>query len=152
MIVKHLTGTSCRQRRGNLAHKRHFDRGAAAVEMAFVLPILILLTFGIIDFSRVFNAEIQISQGAREGARIAALADGSATSYTKADVRTRVQLAAPRPAFSSTKVQVADVDIVLCPNTPKLASVKVTFDYQGILFSFTGTKQLSQTAVMICGG
>lgn len=135
-------------------HEGHLDRGAAAVEMALVLPILILFVFGIIDFSRVFNAEIQMSQGAREGARIAALADGSASSYTKDNVRTRVQFAAPRPAFSATntKVQVTDADIVLCPNTAKLASVKVTYDYQGILFSFMGTKQLSQTAVMICGG
>jgi len=152
VIVKPLTGTSCRQPRGNLEHKRHFDRGAAAVEMALVMPLLILMIMGIIDFGRIFNGEIQISQGAREGARIAALADGSATSYTKDNVRTRVRLAAPRPAFSSTQVQVADADIVLCPNTAKLASVKVTFDYQGILFSFKGSKQLSQTAVMICGG
>lgn len=129
------------------------ERGAVAVEMALVLPLLILLVFGMVDFSRVFNAEIQISQAAREGARIAALADGSASGYKYADVLKRVRLAAPRPAFSSQQVQVAETDIAWCPDpVTHLASVKVTFVYQGILFSFMEDKPLSQTAVMICGG
>lgn len=132
-------------------HEGHLDRGAAAVEMALVLPILILFVFGIIDFSRVFNAEIQISQAAREGARIAALADGSSTGYTKTDVITRVEAAAPAPAFVPDKPVVVDTPtaFAICPNSANLARVTVTYVYSGILFSF---QELSQTAVMICGG
>lgn len=129
----------------------HLDRGAAAVEMALVLPLLILFTFGIIDFSRVFNAEIQISQAAREGARMAALA-GSVTGFDKPAVKARVALAAPNPGFGPTPAGVLDSDIVMCPNSASLAKVTVTYDYQGILFSFQGAKKLTQTAVMICGG
>jgi Flp pilus assembly protein TadG len=49
------------------------EGGAAAVEFALVLTILILLLFGILEFGRV-NAQIEIFEGAaREGARRAAV-------------------------------------------------------------------------------
>jgi Flp pilus assembly protein TadG len=59
------------------------DRGAAAVEFALLLPLLVLLVFGMIDFGRAINAQITITQAAREGAR--ALALGQATYQTRAD-------------------------------------------------------------------
>ena len=49
------------------------DRGAAAVEFAIMLPLLLLLLFGIIDFGRALNAQVTITQAAREGARLDAL-------------------------------------------------------------------------------
>jgi Flp pilus assembly protein TadG len=48
------------------------DRGAAAVEFALLLPVLLLIVFGIIDFGRALNAQITLTQAAREGARLAA--------------------------------------------------------------------------------
>jgi Flp pilus assembly protein TadG len=48
------------------------DRGAVAVEFALLLPVLLLLLFGVIDFGRLINAEITLSQAAREGVRLAA--------------------------------------------------------------------------------
>ena len=42
------------------------DRGASAVEMALVLPLLLLLLGGIIDFGRLFSASSQLNQAARE--------------------------------------------------------------------------------------
>lgn len=49
------------------------DRGAAAVEFALVMPVLLLLVFGIVDFGRALNAQIMVTQAAREGARWDAL-------------------------------------------------------------------------------
>lgn len=49
------------------------DRGAAAVEFAILLPVLLLLIFGMVDFARGFNAHISLSGAAREGARAQAL-------------------------------------------------------------------------------
>lgn len=72
----------------------HRDRGAAAVEIALVLPLLIAMLFGIIDVSRLFNAELQLSQAAREGARLASLRPNP-TSTDLGDIRTRAQQAAP---------------------------------------------------------
>lgn len=48
------------------------DRGAASVELALVLPVLLLVVFGIIDFGRAYNSKILIASAAREGARVAA--------------------------------------------------------------------------------
>ncbi|MFB9234544.1 TadE/TadG family type IV pilus assembly protein [Plantactinospora siamensis] len=56
----------------NRTRHRTPDQGAAAVEMALVLPLLLLLIFGIIDFGRMLNAQLNATQAAHEGARAAA--------------------------------------------------------------------------------
>ena len=63
-----------------LARNAQQDRGAAAVEFALLLPVLLLLVFGIIDFGRALNAQITLTQAAREGARLAALGDPNVVS------------------------------------------------------------------------
>ena len=45
------------------------ERGAAAVEFALLLPFLLLIVFGIIDFGRMLNAQITLTEAAREMAR-----------------------------------------------------------------------------------
>jgi len=60
------------------------DRGAAVVEFALVLPLLLLLVFGIIDFGRALNAQITLTQAAREGARLVALSQPNVVSRTQA--------------------------------------------------------------------
>lgn len=59
------------------------DGGAAAVEFALLLPIVLIVIFGIIDFGRAFNAQLALNAGAREGARVLALNTGDATSATQ---------------------------------------------------------------------
>src|SRR5258708_23019295 len=59
------------------------DRGAAAVEFALILPLLLLLLFGIIDFGRALNAEVTITQAAREGARLDSLNQPNVTTRTQ---------------------------------------------------------------------
>ena len=63
---------------------RDSDRGAAAVEFALLLPLLLLLVFGIIDFGRAINAQITLTQAAREGARLAALGQPNVATRTRA--------------------------------------------------------------------
>ena len=60
------------------------DRGAAAVEFALLLPVLMLIIFGLIDFGRALNAQITLTQAAREGARLAALDQSNVISRTQA--------------------------------------------------------------------
>src|SRR5215472_17429833 len=71
-----------RARRGRRV--RGGDRGAAAVEFALVLPLLLLLVCGIIDFRRAINAQITLTQAARTGARLAALGQPNVATATRA--------------------------------------------------------------------
>lgn len=66
-----------------LARKARQDRGAAAVEFALLLPLLLLLVFGIIDFGRALNAQITLTQAAREGARLESLGESNVVSSTQ---------------------------------------------------------------------
>jgi Flp pilus assembly protein TadG len=50
---------------------RRCPRGAALVEMALVLPILLLLTFAVIEYGWLTFRASQVNQAARHGARIA---------------------------------------------------------------------------------
>jgi Flp pilus assembly protein TadG len=45
------------------------EKGVAAIEFAIVLPVLILLVFGIIEFSILFYDKAMITNASREGAR-----------------------------------------------------------------------------------
>ena len=49
------------------------DSGEALLEMALVLPILIVLSMGMLDFGRAFHAKSLVDQAAREGVRMAAV-------------------------------------------------------------------------------
>lgn len=53
--------------------QRGKQRGAALVEFAILLPLLILLVFGIIEASWAFAQQNDVRYGAREGARLAAV-------------------------------------------------------------------------------
>ena len=50
--------------------RRAGDRGAALVEFGIVAPMLLLLLFGVVEFGLLFGQKLDVSQGAREGARL----------------------------------------------------------------------------------
>lgn len=64
-----VLGERARRRSRELA-----ERGAAAVEFALIMPILLLLVFGIISYGYMLSFRQAISQAAAEGARAAAVA------------------------------------------------------------------------------
>ena len=51
--------------------RRKRTRGQSLVEFALVLPILLILLLGILDFGRAIYAYNSVSNGARSGARVA---------------------------------------------------------------------------------
>jgi Flp pilus assembly protein TadG len=69
-----------RQRRGT---RNARERGAAAVEFALLLPVLLLILFMIIDAGRALNAQLTLTEAAREGARLAALGEPDSTVSSK---------------------------------------------------------------------
>lgn len=71
------------------------ERGAAAVEFAILLPVLILIVFGITAFGIAFSKVETYISAAREGARYAAVhCEPDARACTDALIQARVQSAA----------------------------------------------------------
>jgi len=127
------------------------ERGAAAVEFALLLPLLVLLIFGMIDFGRAINAQITITQAAREGAR--ALALGQATYQTRA-----AQAGIGLGLKASNVTELPDSSSVTgCPagsaQNGDDAVVKVTYTFTFITpvgSLFGPTKTLTAEGVMPC--
>lgn len=80
------------------------DRGAALIEFAIILPILLVLLFGIMEASWAFAQVNDVRHGAREGARLAAVDHGSA-----ATIRTEVCDRMDRSGASSIAVSFAPI-------------------------------------------
>jgi len=76
---------------------RHDERGAAAVEFAMILPLLIVLVFGIVQFSIAYNRQQGLHAAAREGARIASL-----PNTTQSEITDRVNDSLTGITFEST--------------------------------------------------
>ena len=62
------------------------ERGAALLEAAITLPMLLLVAVGIFEFGRAYQTWQILTNAAREGARIAVLPDS-----TSGDITSRVQ-------------------------------------------------------------
>lgn len=123
---------------------RRGERGAAAVEFALVLPVLILLVFGLIEFSRVYNIQISLSNAAREGARTMAVENSLPIA------RSAAIAAAPSitPAVSGAQITITPTACT------KGGTVAVTINYNVSLMTgfFGATLPLTGRGVMRCGG
>src|SRR5437870_3643223 len=67
---------------GSQVGRKRNERGASLVEFALLLPVLVLLLFGIIDFGNLYNNYQAVRQGARDGMRQAIVADPAGQSCT----------------------------------------------------------------------
>ena len=72
-------------RPGALRSRWSSESGAELIEFALVLPLLLLVLLGIIDFGFLFQRYEVVTNAAREGARVAVL-----PGYGDADVQARV--------------------------------------------------------------
>jgi Flp pilus assembly protein TadG len=80
---------SSRGKRGWMSRTLRGKKGAAVVEFALVVPILLLLVIGILEFGRVLHTYLVVVNAAREGARYAAV------GISKTDVIDKVKKACP---------------------------------------------------------
>ena len=94
---------------------RNPQAGVALIEAAFVLPILLVLCMGMLDFGRAFHTKSVLDQAAREGARIAVITSPDADLVTD-----RVN-----SVLASSGVAAASVT-VLGPGPDHMVTVTVT--------------------------
>lgn len=62
------------------------NKGQSIVELALILPIIIILLFGIFEFGRVFNAYMVIANASRQGARVGSV--GATVTEVETTVKT----------------------------------------------------------------
>jgi len=93
------------------------EKGQTLVEFALVLPVVVLLVVGMLQFGRLLNIWLIVSNGAREGARHAAV------GLTEAEVTQNVRDACPTLDLDSLAITVIGAE------GPKGVPVTVAVEY-----------------------
>ena len=97
------------------------ERGAAMVEMALVLPIVILLVLGMIDVGRALVLYNNLTNAAREGARLGA---SQMPSVNTTAITTRVE--SRIATFSGTAVTTGKVSVTAPTATNNTVTVTIS--------------------------
>jgi len=127
------------------------QRGAAAVEFAIVLPLLMLLLLGILEFGWMFNQQISLTNAAREAARYYAVHLNDTPAGTVADAQSAGRAAAPTVNWTGGT-------ITITPNCsgPQTGTVsaQATIPMHSLTGMFAGLMpaQLNAKGQTICGG
>jgi Flp pilus assembly protein TadG len=95
----------------DIAARLRSERGAVVVEFALLIPVLLLIVVGTIEFGRVYS-QFQVFNGAaREGARCAAV---QATPFRDCDVQARIDSGAtPYDPAQNAKVSLVCDDTTI---------------------------------------
>ncbi len=100
-------------------------RGGLTIEFGFALPVLILLTVGLIDASMLLWSSSTIENAAAEGARYAVVNGASApTPASAADIETYI-----RTQAVGVPATALDVDVTWQPNNQSGSRVTVALAY-----------------------
>ncbi len=119
----------------------HGERGAALVEAALVIPILLLISVGIFEFGRAFQTWQVLTNAAREGARASVLPTGTPAG-AESVVRQYMQNGA-LPQHATSPVAVDRDATMIVDGTPVSAS-EVIIDYP---FDFMVLQPVAQLVV-----
>lgn len=127
------------QRSRRFRRGRPRDSGQSLIELAIVLPILLLLVIGMVEFARAWMFQQLITNIAREGARLAVL-----PTSDQAMVQTRVDQLLTAASINPAS---ATVNLTICsgPNcTGQSDIVQIQVPYN---FTLVGP-----IANLVCGG
>ncbi|MDQ0075008.1 TadE/TadG family type IV pilus assembly protein [Arthrobacter oryzae] len=119
------------------------ERGAVAVEFAILLPLLLLLVLGTIEFGRAYTTQISLTNAAREGVRVMAISNDAPGAVTAA-----------KHAAVTIRPGISDSNITL--STPACAvgaQVTLTIEYElSTITGVAGPFPMTGKGVMLCGG
>jgi Flp pilus assembly protein TadG len=115
------------------------EKGAELIEFAIVLPLLLLIVMGIVDFGFMFQRYVVLTNAAMEGARVAVL-----PGYTTPDVEARVQAYAVDGGIAGTVTPLVQPVAIPAPAGGTWPGVQVTvthaygFPYLGPIIAIFG--------------
>ena len=128
------------------SHNQSKRSGSTLIEMALVLPVLLMLSMGLVQFGIYMNAAVTLTNLSREGARFAATQPNS-----DAGIKARIQQVCP------TTIQWADIQnrITISPAEtstlrvrPNLITVRIEYDMRQKMFlptNFLGWQVVAPT-------
>jgi Flp pilus assembly protein TadG len=122
-----------------------WQRGAAALEMAVVAPILLLLVFGIMESGWFFAQQVELNNAAREGGRLAVVDYGTAAEIAS-ETCARASLSGANATVTVTRSTTLDPEVGDPPGTPESITVTMANNYQsltGFLDFFDGLEMTS---------
>lgn len=124
------------------SRKNHREVGAALVEFAILLPLLLMLVFGIVEFGRGYNNQVTLTHAAREGVRDYAINHDQGQAIAIATAA----------AASGVRTENLTFSFDDC-NAGETASMRIDYPFQ-LLIPFVPSSPitLSGTGVMRCGG
>lgn len=96
------------------------------MELALVIPLLIIILFGIIEFGRVLHSYIIITHASREGARVGVV------GQSNGEIQQRVKEAAPLANMDKLTIIITPTD--QGSRTPGVP-LTITVDYKVELFT-----------------
>lgn len=102
------------------------QRGAALIETAITLPLVLFVSIAIFEFGRAYQTWQVLTNAAREGARIAIIA-----GTTDNDVKTAVRsyMTSGRLPKASTAPVVVERNVGLGPNNASRITINYPFDF-----------------------
>ncbi|MGP0224887.1 MULTISPECIES: TadE/TadG family type IV pilus assembly protein [unclassified Paenarthrobacter] len=122
---------------------RASERGAVAVEFALLAPVLVLLVLGIMEFGRAYNAQVSLSNAAREGVRVMAISNDVTAARTAA-----------KNAAVSLNPKLLDTNFTFsAPSCASGMQMSVTIKYTlSTLTGIAGPFPMEGVGAMQCGG
>lgn len=134
------------------------EAGAVAVEFALILPLFLVLVFGIAEFGRAFNIQVSLSEAARQASRYAAIhCKAPYDSACDNAARDAGIAAAPSVSLTRANVGVSYPSGNVCPTD---GNVTVTINYTtpwmtgfpALVPGMPATLGIKGIGVMQCGG
>lgn len=118
------------------------EKGQSLVEFALVIPLLIILLFGIVDFGRIFHAYLTMDHAGREAARAASIGkDDTTVKSTAVSDAVGIGLTADKVNITPGGTRISGSDISITITYP------ITF-LTPVIGSIVGPITLKDTTVM----
>jgi Flp pilus assembly protein TadG len=103
------------------------ERGAALIEAAITVPVILLISVGIFEFGRAYQTQQVLTNAAREGARMAVI-----TASTDDAIRTRVRnymQAGSLPNYATATINVTRSVAMTGSDTGSQISIQYPFQF-----------------------
>ncbi len=103
------------------------ERGTALVEFAIVVPMLLVLVLGIIDFGRMMAVAGGLAAAVRDGARMAATSSNPSDATQQSAIKSRV-IGAFQP-FGGAAIQTSNIAVSLDNNAGNVTVAVTGYTY-----------------------